>query len=156
MIPEIFWRLEDAAGNGVYQAVKPDGTPIIPTDSPYRDGDKPQRPGPGLDGIPSQPYAGVSLGPIVLEPGGLFAFADLEQARRWFDRPQDVNRWAKAGILLAAYARRDTRLPLVTPHQAVFMPRPHARPILTLPASALYQEPSVEAQAKERLNNASL
>jgi hypothetical protein len=143
-------------GEGVYLA-EFNGHSLLPPDSPYRDGRNPRRPGPGPDGIPARPYQGTTFGPFSAGDGGLFAFASIAQARRWFDRPQDVNRWAAKGLRLSAYHRSRVHRPMVTDHQAVFMPgdiRP--RPTLSLPASSLYTlEPdTLEAQAKEAFKHA--
>lgn len=135
MKPPLIWRLEAGDGLGIYQA-----NDIIPDDDKkYRNGNNPKRPGPFLDHIPAM-YQPNMIGDFILNSGGYFGFATLEQARRWFDCPDDIREWSAKGLFLSAYRRRDIRRPYVTPHQAVFFfPKDRRpKPAHRWPAAVLY------------------
>lgn len=147
----LVWRLETAEGEGVYQSPE-----FMPDESPYRDGSNPKRPGPKPDGIPGT-YAPKLIGGWfpVRGTGGFFGFVSIEQARAWFDRPEDIREWSHRGLFLAAYHGADIRQPFVTPHQVAFYKDEDATP-RRWPASALYdlEADTLERQAKEAFKHA--
>lgn len=123
--PTILWRLEDAYGVGVYNANSPDGNPILPDRSPYREGNGFPRPGPARDPMPNgKGNLGDKDWPTYWDhmtgTGPRFAFATLAQARTWFDKAADVREWSLDGLKLTAYDAHPMRKVFVACYQAMF------------------------------------
>lgn len=169
--PVIIWRFAgENPAYGVYRgdtAEGGDNAPWITYDSVYSMGDSPERPSPTVDPLPGFDFEGLdlpfehSLAKAMTEHGlagyfdgpvedAWFGFASITQAKRWFNRPHDLEVWGGSGLRLWAFACPPEHV-AKSGHQAVFNHR-HAKALCHYRADVLYHKPAAallkEARAR--------
>lgn len=165
--PVIVWRFAGKnPAYGIYRgdaAQGGDNAPWITYDSAYAKGDSRARPSPTVDPLEGYEFEGLNLpfkhslaeamsehgltephyGPFGFGGGGpsedaWFGFATLSQAKAWFNRPADLEKWGTHGLYLWAFACPAEHV-AISPHQVAFSHH-HAKALCHYRADVIYHK----------------